>query len=150
MKKVTMKETSYNMLKGKILESKFNDINSINEISYGTVDKAYDKLEKIFGDMKSYFEDFYTSLNDAIFKVKHESSEGEAKQNPYLDKIKYYADRIDEVLRQKEKQRENFYDNTMRKFDYNKFYDDNEKPQEWEDNYDNLDLRMLQQKYPKS
>ena len=32
---------------------------------------------------------------------------------------------------------------------FNKFYDDAEKPEEWEEDYDNLDLRMLQDKYPK-
>ena len=139
MKKVAMNESSYNMLKGKIREG-------INEISYGSVERAYDKNNDIFDDLQTSFEDFYNELETSMIKAEYDNA---SKKNPYLEKIKWYSDEIYDILSRKGKQRENLYNNINKKFDYNKFYADKEKPEEWEDNYDNLDLRMLQQKYPK-
>lgn len=146
MKKVTMRESSYDMLKEKILEGKFDNI---NEISHGTVSRAYDRSDDLFYDARVAFEDFYTALDETLYKVKYESNHGEQTNNPYLDKIKNCADIIYDLFNQKKKQQDKFYDETMNKFDYKKFYGDKKKPEEWEDNYDDLDLRMLQQKYPK-
>ena len=81
--------------------------------------------------------------------VKNEYGDNTDK-NPYLEKIRWYSDEIYDILSKKGEQMKNFYDNTNNKFDYNKFYADKEKPEEWNEDYDNLDLRMLQQKYPKS
>ena len=66
----------------------------------------------------------------------------------YIRKIKEYAEAISDIFLKKANQRRNF-DSELNKFDYNKFYDDAEKLEEWEEDYDDLDLRMLQNKYPK-
>ena len=123
MKTVKLKEESYNKL--------------VNEISHGLVDKASTRSDNLFWDLEVKFDDFY----DAI---RYESDD----TNPYIRKIREYADAIADIFTKKANQRRNF-DSELNKFDYNKFYDDAEKPEEWEEDYDNLDLRMLQDKYPK-
>jgi predicted nucleic acid-binding protein len=67
MKTITLNEKSYNKLKKRL----------VNEISYGTVDRAYDRSDDIFWEARSAFEDFYSALDDAIYKVKYESGNGE-------------------------------------------------------------------------
>ena len=123
MKTVKLKEESYNKL--------------VNEISHGLVDRASTRSDNLFWDLEVKFDDFY----DAI---RYESDD----TNPYIRKIREYADAIADIFTKKANQRRNF-DSELNKFDYNKFYDDAEKPEEWEEDYDNLDLRMLQDKYPK-
>lgn len=125
MKKVKLKEESYNKL--------------VNEISHGLVDKASNMSDRLFWDLGAKFDDFY----DAV-KEKYETYD----TNPYIRQIRGYADAIFDILMKKSNQRRNF-DKELNKFDYNKFYDDMEKPEEWEEDYDDLDLRMLQDKYPK-
>jgi len=116
-----------------INEDKFNRLfNDINEISHKTVQNASDVSEHVFYDMRVAFDDFYDT-------VKY-NPDG---NNPYVKKIKAYADAIDAILSQKGMQRKNF-DNELNKFDYEKFYADNS-----DEDYDNLDLKYLQNKYPK-
>lgn len=116
-----------------IKEEKFNKIfkNPINEISHKIVSNASDMSEHIFYDMMCAFSDFYDTV-----KYNPDSS------NPYVKKIKEHADAIESILLQKNAQRKNF-DNELTKFDYKKFYADGS-----EEDYDNLDLRYLQDKYP--
>lgn len=123
MKTVKLKEESYNKL--------------VNEISHGLVDRASTRSDNLFWDLEVKFDDFY----DAI---RYESDD----TNPYIKQIRQYADAIADIFMKKSNQRRNF-DSELNKFDYNKFYDDAEKPEEWEEDYDDLDLRMLQNKYPK-
>jgi len=132
-----------------INEDKFNKIfnNELNEISYGTAEKAYVRNEDIFWEVQSKFEDFLCALEDAQFKVKHESEEGEQTSNPYLEKIQGYADVIYDILLKKSKQA-NYFGDEINKFDHNKFYDDMGDREDYTD-YDELELRDLQSKYPK-
>lgn len=123
MKTVKLKEESYNKL--------------VNEISHGLVDRASTSSDRRFYDLDVAFTDFYNY-------VKYETDD----TNPYIRKIREYTDAIYDILLRKANQRRNF-DVELNKFDYKKFYDDDEKPEEWEEDYDNLDLRMLQDKYPK-
>ena len=106
---------------------------TINEISYGTVDDASNISDNIFWEMETLFQDFYDT-------VKYNADES----NPYVKKIKEYADAIREILFKKSLQRKNF-DIERNKFDYNKFYNDKDAPED----YANLELRDLQNKYPK-
>lgn len=119
MKKVNLSEQAYNKL--------------INEISYGKVQNAADESEHIFWDMSVAFQDFYDT-------VKYNPR----TTNPYVKKIKFYADAIDDILRYKNSQHRDF-NNELGKFDYNKFYDSGKD----EPDYDELDLKYLQQNYPK-
>lgn len=123
MKTINLREDSYNKL--------------INEISHGLVDRASNKSDRTFWNLETLFDDFY----DAI---RYEADD----TNPYIRKIKEYAEAISDIFSKKANQRRNF-DSELNKFDYNKFYDDAEKPEEWEDDYNDLDLSMLQNKYPK-
>ena len=107
--------------------------NAINEISYGTVDDASNISDNIFWEMETSFQDFYDT-------VKYNADES----NPYVKKIKEYADAIREILFKKSLQRKNF-DIERNKFDYNKFYNDKDAPED----YANLELKDLQNKYPK-
>ena len=122
MKKVNLSEEAYKKL--------------INEISYGLVDKSDDVHYEIFYEMKNTFSDFYDT-------VKYNAD----TNNPYVKKIKEYADAIKAILDRKENQATNF-GNELNKFDQEKFYGDKERPEDMEDFY-NVDLRALQQKYPK-
>ena len=118
MKKINLKEEAYNKL--------------IKEISYRKVQDASDESDDIFNEMDMAFRDFYDT-------VKYNSK---IATNPYVQKIKKYADAIDDIFNQKSYQRRNF-NTELNKFDYKKAYENPE-----EEDYDNLDLRYLQQKYP--
>ena len=125
MKKINLNEESYNKLKNRI----------INEISYGTVDKAYNKSSDMFDGLKSSFDDFYTMLNEVLVD----------NENPYLDSIKEHADEILDILERKSDQQRNFF-NATNSVDSKKFYDSKEG--EDNDMYD-MDLRYLQDNYQK-
>lgn len=120
-----------------ISEEKFNKIfkNPINEISYGKVENAYNKSEDVFWRLNSIFNDFYDELTynaDAY--------------NPYIKKIKSYADAIDVILSSKINQHKKFGDE-LDKFDHDKFYDDVAGKEDYID-YGEMELRDLQNKYP--
>lgn len=120
MKTVKLNEEAYNKL--------------LNEISYGKVQNAADESEHIFYDMSVAFQDFYDT-------VKYNPR----TTNPYVKKIKLYADAIDNILAYKNSQRKYSFKKELDKFDYKKFYDsDKDEP-----DYDELDLKYLQQNYPK-
>lgn len=124
MKKVRLSEEAYEKLKKHI----------INEISFGKVDKADDVSYEIFNGMKSAFDDFY-------MEVRYNAD----KQNPYVQKIKAYADAINDILEKKTKQAKHFGDE-LDKVDREKFYDDDSRV---EDDYNDVDLRQLQARYPR-
>lgn len=136
MKTVKLSEESYNKLKKRL----------VNEISYGTVDRAYDRSNDLFSDVHSAFEDFYNVLGDAMFKAKYESREGEQTSNPYLEKIKGYADIIYDMLNKKSNQQDKFFDATTSKVDNDKFWNSEEGQ---ENDIDDMDLNYLQKKFPK-
>ena len=127
MKKVKLSEESFNKLKSKL----------VNEISHRTVDNASRTSDNIFYDIEFAFNEFYQLVRYS-----------EHRDNPYIKKIAQYAEAIEDILSKKSNQRRNF-DQELNKFDYQKFYNDEDKPEEWEEDYDDLDLRMLQNKYPK-
>ena len=106
---------------------------AINEISYGKVDDASNISDNIFWDMEVAFQNFYDT-------VKYNAD----NNNPYVKKIKEYSDAIMGILSKKSQQRKNF-DTELRKFDYNKFYNDDTAP----DDYDKMELMDLQKKYTK-
>lgn len=132
MKKVKLSEESYKKL--------------VNEISYGTVDRAYSRANDLFWDVRTSFDDFYNALQDAIYNTKYNSEEGEETNNPYLEKIMKLSEPIYDILIRKGNQQDNFFDSTSGSIDHNKFYmsDDAE-----ENNIDDMDLDYLQKKYPK-
>ena len=119
MKTINLSEEAYNEL--------------VNEISYGKVQDASDESEHIFYDMSIAFQDFYDT-------VKYNPR----TTNPYVQKIKFYADAINDILTKKVSQHTNL-EKELGKFDYNKFYENGEE----ELDYDGLDLKYLQQNYPK-
>lgn len=119
MKKVNLSEEAYNKL--------------VNEISYGKVQNAADESEHIFYDMSVAFQDFYDT-------VKYNPR----TTNPYVKKIKFYADAINDILTKKVSQHTDF-NKELDKFDYEKFYNNAAE----EPDYDGLDLKYLQQNYPK-
>ena len=122
----------------KLSESDLNRIvkRAINEISYGLADNAYNKSDEVFTEMEYAFNDFYDT-------VKY----NEDINNPYVKKIKEYAEKIASLLDRKNAQRNNI-SNELNKFDYKKFYGDKNRSEDEED-YNNLDLRMLQDRYPR-
>ena len=122
----------------KINEDTFNRLfnSAINEISHDTVDKAYNKSDDIFCNLTNAFNDFYDEL-----KYNADTN------NPYIQKIKAYADAIGSILSVKIAQKNKFSDE-LNKFDHTKFYNDESRPEDEED-YGNLDLKYLQDKYPK-
>lgn len=132
MKKISLREDSYNKL--------------INEISYGTVDHAYDRANDIFSDVRSKFEDFYNALNDAIYNVKYESGEGEQDSNPYLQRMLELSEPIYDILNKKYEQQNNFFDAMANKIDHDKFWRSEEGQ---ENDIDDMDLRYLQKNYSK-
>jgi hypothetical protein len=136
MKTVKLSEESYNKLKDRL----------INEISYGTVEHAYDRINDIFWEVRSTFEDFYSALGDAMFKAKYDSREGEQTSNPYLEKIKGCADIIYDILNRKKEQQDKFFDATTGKVDHNKFFKSDESQ---ENDIDDMDLNYLQKNFPK-
>ena len=122
----------------KINEDTFNRLfnSTINEISHDTVDRAYNKSDDIFYNLTNAFNDFYDEL-----KYNADTN------NPYIQKIKAYADAIGSILSVKVAQKNKFSDE-LNKFDHTKFYNDESRPEDEED-YGNLDLKYLQYKYPK-
>lgn len=136
MKTVKLSEESYNKLKDRL----------INEISYGTVDHAYDRANDLFWEVRSTFEDFYSALDDAMLKAKYDSREGEQTSNPYLEKIKGCADIIYDMLNKKKEQQDKFFDATTSKVDHNKFFKGDESQ---ENDIDDMDLNYLQKNFPK-
>lgn len=122
----------------KINEDTFNRLfnSTINEISHDTVDRAYNKSDDIFYNLTNAFNDFYDEL-----KYNADTN------NPYIQKIKAYADAIGSILSVKVAQKNKFSDE-LNKFDHTKFYNDESRPEDEED-YGNLDLKYLQDKYPK-
>ena len=136
MKTVKLSEESYNKLKDRL----------INEISYGTVDHAYDRSNGLFWEVRSTFEDFFSALDEAMFKAKYDSREGEQTSNPYLEKIKGFADIIYDMLNKKKEQQDKFFDATTSKVDHNKFFKSDESQ---ENDIDDMDLNYLQKNFPK-
>lgn len=136
MKTVKLSEESYNKLKDRL----------INEISYGTVDHAYDRSNGLFWEVRSTFEDFYSALDEAMFKAKYDSREGEQTSNPYLEKIKGCADIIYDMLNKKKEQQDKFFGATTGKVDHNKFFKSDEGQ---ENDIDDMDLNYLQKNFPK-
>lgn len=132
MKTINLREDSYKKL--------------IKEISYGTVDHAYDRANDIFWDVRSKFEDFYGALKDAIYNVKYESGEGEQDSNPYLQKMLELSEPIYDILNKKYGQQNKFFDATTGKVDHEKFYD---SPESDENDIDDMDLTYLQKNFPK-
>jgi hypothetical protein len=121
MKKIKLNEESYKKL--------------LNEISYGTVDRAYDKSDEIFYYLITPFDDFYTNLESAL----HDTD-----GNPYLVKIKEYADSILTILNKKRNQQEKFY-NATKSVNSNDFYNSEDGK---ENGIEDFDLGYLQNKYP--
>ena len=136
MKTVKLSEESYNKLKDRL----------INEISYGTVDHAYDRSNGLFWEVRSTFEDFYSALDEAMFKAKYDSREGEQTSNPYLEKIKGFADIIYDMLNKKKEQQDKFFDATTGKVDHKKIFKSDEGQ---ENDIDDMDLNYLQKNFPK-
>ena len=124
MKKIKISENSYNKLKSAL----------INEVSVGLVDAAYDKSDDVFWRVKSNFDSFYDELEYNV-----------DTNNPYIIKIKEYADKIREILDRKDKQKDTFYDAT-KDIDFYKYM---ESPEHDNVDYDELDLRVAQKRYPK-
>lgn len=136
MKTIKLSEESYNKLKNKL----------INEISYGTVDHAYNRANDLFWEVRSTFEDFYSALDDAMFNAKYDSRDGEQTRNPYLEKIKGCADIIYDILNKKRDQQDKFFDATTGKIDHDKFWKSEESQ---ENDIDDMNLNYLQKKFPK-
>jgi len=119
MKRININEKAYDKL--------------VNEISYGLVNKTSKKAYDTFHDLDELFGEFYDAL-------EHDTD----RFNPYVKKIKQHADVIYDILASKRNQIKNF-DNELDNFDNEKFYDEDEDGY----GYDDLDLRTLQNKYPK-
>ena len=135
MKTVKLNENSYKRLRSAL----------INEISVGTVDNAHRRSEKIFWKVKSAFERFYDELDETLYNLEWETKDNEMKSNPYIDKIKEYADAIQGILDAKEAQGERFYDE-VDKINDDDFYNSPDA----DDTYlDDMELRDAQNKYPK-
>ena len=117
----------------------------LGEISYGTVDKAYDRA-KLFYNVKCAFEDFYNTVNDAIFDAKYNDIFGNGSTNPYLEKIKELADPIYDILNRKSEQQDNFFNATTGSIDHNKFFNSSDAD---ENDIDDMDLTYLKRNYPK-
>jgi len=132
MKTITLNEKSYNKLKKRL----------VSEISYGTVDRAYDRSEILFGDVMNCFQDFYTALSDALIQDRWD---GRREQNPYIVKIKELADQIYAILNKKSNQQSKFFDATTNGIDHKKFYDSDDAEN---NDIDDMDLRYLQNNYP--
>ena len=133
----------------KLSEEKFRKLfkNDLNEISYGTAYRASDRSHDMFWQLENEFSKFYYQLDDVMFNLKYDSREGEQTENPYLIKIKEYADKIEDILLRKTRQNSNF-DKELNKFDHKKFYDDIRDKEDYID-CDELELRDLQNKYPR-
>lgn len=136
MKTIKLGENSYERLKSTL----------INEISVGLVDNANRVSDKIFWHLKSAFDSFYSELEDTMFNLRWNMEDNQMKSNPYISKIKEYADAIQEILDKKAAQGEKFYDETD-KIDHRKFYD---SLTDDSDGYlEDMELRDAQKKFPK-
>ena len=138
MKTVKLSEESYNKLKNRL----------VNEISYGTVNRAYDRANDLFWGVKTAFEDFYNALEDAIYKARYENHNNAnyGQSNPYLEKIKELAEPIYDILAKKTDQQDKFFDATTDGVDHRKFYD---SPDGEENDIDDMDLNYLHKNFPK-
>lgn len=134
MKTIKLNEKSYNVLKNSI----------INEISYGTVSNARDRAYDLFWDVRVAFDDFYTTLKDAMYKAKYEGGNG--SENPYLEKIKELSEPIYDILIKKNNQEDTFFNASTGSVSHEKFYD---SPDAEENNIEDMDLNYLQKSYPK-
>ena len=92
MKTIKLGENSYERLKSTL----------INEISVGLVDNANRVSDKIFWHLKSAFDSFYSELEDTMFNLRWNMEDNQMKSNPYISKIKEYADVIQEILDKKD------------------------------------------------
>ena len=124
MKRINITEDQYRKLS-----------ETIDEISYRTVNRASNKSDNLFYKLGSTFSDFEDALNDVYV----------GDNNPYLEKIKGLSDEIRDIL-DKKMQQSNRFHKEMNNFDRNKFYDSDDA--EEHDVYD-MDLNYLQNKYPK-
>lgn len=95
MKKVKMNESAYERLKKRL----------INEISYGTVEKAANKSYDLYHELSDSFDEFVSCLDEALFK---DGQDGGDRQNPYLVKIKELSKQIEEIIDTKVKQMDRF------------------------------------------
>ena len=100
----------------------------INEISYGTVDDAYYKGMD-FDSLYMAFDSFYSELGEI-----------DCEKNPYLMKVKGYADAINAILSRKADQNRNFMRNTL-DVDNSKYYSDND------DDIEGQEMQSLRQNY---
>jgi len=145
-KKITIREDKFN----KIFK------NPINEITYGDVEDAQSRSYQLFAftnsklgsvlssieEANSYYEDYYESLVENLRNgMRTIDGVGYQSQNPYLAKIERLSEQLKEnlssaediareienIFNKKDKQRDNFSDETN-KIDYDKFYDDNDDP----------------------
>lgn len=135
------------MKKVKLTERQINK--AINEISYNKVQSASDRSNDLFYDLIDSFSTFYNDLNDFCRftgKNNREWLETIADKNPYIEEIRKHAEIIKSILSKKEAQRD-YFDNNLNDFD-NESYFDSEEGQF--DDYDDKDLRYLQNKYPKN
>ena len=132
MKKVKLKEDAYRKL--------------VNELKYGTVDNAYDRLDDIFSGVTVAFEYLDSAIDEAIYNVKWESAKGEQTENPYLMKIREYADAIGDILEKKKLQKRRFFNATTGSVDTGRFF---KSPESRSKDLDDMDLTYMQNNYPK-
>lgn len=127
MKRIIINESSYENVKDKL----------VNEISYGTVDNAERQSYNLFDEVFYSFDNFYSELSNAL--------RNSGEPNPYLLKMKNYADEINKIVKRKKEQQDNFFKETS-KVDVNKFYNSQDAE---ENDIDDMDLNYLQQNYSK-
>lgn len=137
MKKIRLSEESLNKLEKRL----------VNEISYGTVERASDKGDMIFTHLYSAFEDFLSALNESILDSEQGANGYKQNANPYLLKIKEMSEPIQDILLRKRDQIDNF-NQELNKFDELSWHDDMEDKGWPQDDYSDEDLRDLQTKYP--
>lgn len=136
MKKIKLGEDSYERLKSAL----------INEISVGLVDNANRVSDKIFWHVKNAFDSFYDELENTMFNLRWNMDDNQMKSNPYISKIKEYADAIKVILDKKAAQGERFYDETD-KIDNEKFHDS--LTDDSDEYLEDMELRDAQKKFPK-
>lgn len=118
----------------------------LNEISYGTVEKAAYRNDDLFLKLGYKFDDFY----EALYDYTDTDLSGEylwyaADENKYIQEIRKYADAINDILKKKKEQNKYFY-GELTKFNANDYYN---SPEGQEEDYDDKDIHYLQQKYPR-
>ena len=137
MKKIRLSEESLNKLEKRL----------VNEISYGTVERASEKGETLFDSLYTSFEDFLSTLNDAILDSEQGDNGYKQEANSYLLKIKQMAEPIQDVLVRKSKQSDMF-NQELNKVDTLSWHDDMEDKGWPQDDYSDDELRDLQRNYP--